>query len=112
MPSSPVVVAASTRCDASPPPARCWSRPAGASVRTRRGRPEEPPGGPRRLVSQIAGRRHLTGMTSIAAPGSHGRLRVRALCLALCVVLAVAACSDDDDVATDNTLAPITTTAT
>jgi hypothetical protein len=50
-------------------------------------------------------------MTSIAALGSCGPSRVRALCLAACAVLAVGACSDDDDVATGTTLAPITTAA-
>jgi len=50
-------------------------------------------------------------MTSIADLGSCGRPGVRALCLAACAVLAVSACSDDDDVATGTTLAPITTAA-
>ena len=62
-------------------------------------------------MSQIVGRRHLTGMTSIGDLGSCGRPGVRALCLVACAVLAVSACSDDDDVATGTTLAPITTAA-
>ena len=37
---------------------------------------------------------------------------VRALCLAACAVLTIGACSDDDDVATGTTLAPITSGAT
>ena len=69
------------------------------------------PGVSRRPVSQIVGRRHLTGMTSIGDLGSCGRPGVRALCLVACAVLAVSACSDDDDVATGTTLAPITTAA-
>ena len=36
-------------------------------------------------------------------------LPIRRLCLALCAALAVASCSDDDDVATGTTLVPITT---
>ena len=62
-------------------------------------------------MSPIACRWHLTGMTSIAVLGSCGPSRVRALCLAACAVLAVGACSDDDDVATGTTLTPITTAA-
>ena len=47
-------------------------------------------------------------MTTNVDPIPGGRVFVRALCLAACAVLAIGACSDDDDVATGTTLAPIT----
>ena len=62
-------------------------------------------------MSPIGGRWHLTGMTSNVDPVSGGRSVVRALCLAACAVLTVGACSDDDDIATATTLAPIATSA-
>ena len=48
-------------------------------------------------------------MTSNVDPVPGGRSVVRALCLAACAVLTVGACSDDDDIATATTLAPIAT---
>jgi hypothetical protein len=64
------------------------------------------------VVSPMRGRRHLTGMTTNVDPIPGGRVSVRALCLAACAALTVSACSDDDDVATGTTLAPITSGAT
>ncbi len=54
------------------------------------------------LLSQPAVRWHHMTMTT---------LPIRRFCLVLCVAVAVASCSDDDDVATGTTLAPITTAA-
>jgi hypothetical protein len=48
-------------------------------------------------------------MTSNVDPVPGARSVVRALCLAACTVLTVGACSDDDDIATATTLAPIAT---
>ena len=48
-------------------------------------------------------------MTSNVDPVPGARSVVRALCLAACAVLTVGACSDDDDIATATTLAPIAT---
>jgi hypothetical protein len=59
-------------------------------------------------MSPIGGRRHLTGMTNTVEPIAVPGALVRALCLVACAVLIVGGCSDDDDVATATTLAPIT----
>jgi hypothetical protein len=48
-------------------------------------------------------------MTSNVDPIPGGRSVVRVLCIAACAALTVGACSDDDDIATATTLAPITT---
>jgi hypothetical protein len=51
-------------------------------------------------------------MTTNVDPTPGGRVFVRGFCLAACAVLTIGACSDDDDVATGTTLAPITSGAT
>jgi hypothetical protein len=57
-------------------------------------------------MSPIGGRRHLTGMTNTVDPIAVPRALLRAFCFVGFAVLAVGACSDDDD-ATGTTLAPV-----